>query len=92
MMHVKLSDQQWERIRHHFPEESRSKGRRGQPMVSARRVFEETVHPEIQAWVRAGVLDRVLEDLAGEAKQRGLFDGPEAYVGRSCGRRAAARA
>ena len=39
-MHVKLSDEQWERIRRHFPEKSRPKGRRGRPMAPARRVFE----------------------------------------------------
>ncbi len=32
------------------------------------------------------MLDAVLEDLAGEAKQRGLFDGSEAYVDASFAR------
>ena len=39
------------------------------------------------------MIEAVLEDLAVEAKQRGLFDGSEAYVDASSrGRRAAARA
>ena len=108
MMHVKLSDEQWERVRHHFPEESKPKGRRGRPMAPARRVFEavlwilhtgaqwsflpqccpnyKTVHRRFQAWARTGVIEAVLEDLAGEAKQRGLFDGSEAYVDASFAR------
>ena len=103
-LHVRLSDEQWERIRHHFPEESRPKerrGRRGRPPAPVRRVFEavlwilhtgaqwsflpqcypnyKTVHRRFQTWVRTGVLDRVLEDLVGEANQLDLFDESEAY-------------
>ena len=100
-LHVRLSDEQWERIRHHFPKESRPKGRWGRPPAPARRVFEavlwilhtgaqwnflpqcypnyKTVHRRFQAWVRTGVLDRVLEDLVGEANQLDLFDESEAY-------------
>ena len=36
---TKLTDDQWKRIRHHFPEERRGK-RRGRPPVPARSVFE----------------------------------------------------
>ena len=28
MLHVKLTDEEWERVRHHFPEERKPKGRR----------------------------------------------------------------
>lgn len=108
MTQVTLSDAQWERIRHHFPEEAGGKKRLGRPPVPARRVFEavlwilhtgaqwsllpqcypnyKTVHRRFQTWVRTGVLERVLKDLAGEAKQRGLFDGTEAYVDASFAR------
>ncbi len=105
MTTVKLSDEQWERIRHHFPEEAQKGKRRGRPPVPARHVFEavlwilhtgaqwsflpecypnyKTVHRTFQTWVRTGVLERVLRDLAGEARQRGLFD---AYVDASFAR------
>ena len=36
---ITLTDSQWKRIRHHFPEERKRK-RRGRPPVPARRVFE----------------------------------------------------
>ena len=107
MMDVKLSNEQWERVRHHFPEETRPQGRRGRPPASAW-VFDatlwvlhtgaqwrflpqcypnyKTVPRRFQTWVRTGVLKRVLEDLAGETKQRGLFDGTEAYVDASFAR------
>ena len=108
MTTVKLSDEQWERIRHHFPEEAQKGKRLGRPPVPARRVFEavlwilhtgaqwsflpqhypnyKTVHRRFQTWVRTGVLERVLRDLAGEARQRGLFDGTEACVDASFAR------
>lgn len=37
---LKLPDDQWNRIRHHFPEENRPKGQRGRPPVPAREVLE----------------------------------------------------
>ena len=37
---LKLTDRQWERIRHHFPEERRKAGRRGRPPVPAREALE----------------------------------------------------
>jgi len=37
---LKLSDQQWERIREHFPEENIEEGRPGRKPVAARRVLE----------------------------------------------------
>ena len=37
---LRLTDDQWNRIRHHFPEENRPKGQRGRPPVPARRVLE----------------------------------------------------
>ena len=37
---LRLIDEQWNRIRHHFPEENRPKGQRGRPPVPARRVLE----------------------------------------------------
>ena len=37
---LRLTDEQWNRIRHHFPEENRPKGHRGRPPVPARRVLE----------------------------------------------------
>ncbi len=46
----------------------------------------KTVHRRFQAWVRTGVLEDVLKDLADEAKQRGLFDGSKAYVDASFAR------
>lgn len=40
-MHVlKLSDQQWERIREHFPEETAEEGRPGRKPIPARKVLE----------------------------------------------------
>ncbi len=37
---IRLSDEQWERIRSHFPEEHISDGRAGRKPVPARRVLE----------------------------------------------------
>ena len=37
---IRLDDQHWERIRHHFPEENISDGRPGRKPVSTRRVLE----------------------------------------------------
>ncbi len=36
MRNLVLSNEQWGRIRHHFPEESKPRGSRGRPPVSAR--------------------------------------------------------
>ena len=40
MTKLMLSDEQWERIRHHFPEKSKPKGSRGRPPVSDREAFD----------------------------------------------------
>ena len=37
---VKLTDEQWERIREHFPEERRVPGRAGRKPIPTRRVLE----------------------------------------------------
>ncbi len=37
---LKLTDAQWERVRHHFPEERREGKRRGRPPVPAREILE----------------------------------------------------
>ena len=37
---IRLSDLQWERIRHHFPEENIADGRPGRRPVSTRQVLE----------------------------------------------------
>ncbi len=37
---IKLTDEQWERIRHHFPEENIPEGRRGRKPIPTRRVLE----------------------------------------------------
>jgi len=39
-MKIRLTDEQWERIRHHFPEENIPAGRRGRKPVPTRRVLE----------------------------------------------------
>ena len=39
-MTVKLTDQQWERIREHFPEENIPAGRAGRKPVPTRKVLE----------------------------------------------------
>ena len=102
MRKLELTDEQWERIRRHFPEESKPKGSRGRPPVPAREIFDavlwvlhsgapwhflpqcypnyKTVHRRYQKWVRTGVLDGVLRDLAAEARRCGVLDGEEAYV------------
>ena len=102
MRKLVLSDEQWERICHHFPEESRPKRSRGRPAVPAREVLDavlwvlhsgapwhflpqcfpnyKTVHRRYQRWMRTGVLDSVLKDLAAEAGRYGLLDGDEAYI------------
>ncbi len=94
MFRVKLTDEEWERVRHHFPEERKPKGRRGGPRVPTRDVLEavlwilrtgaewswlpqcypnyDTVRRRFQAWVAAGVVEKVLADLA---EPRNLFDG-----------------
>lgn len=93
MYHVKLTDEEWERVRRHFPEEGKPKNRRGRPPAPTRNVLEaalwilrtgaewpwlpqcyprhETVRERLEAWVAAGVLEKVLEDLA---EPRDLFD------------------
>src|SRR3954453_20116653 len=40
---IRLSDLQWERIRHHFPEENIADGRPGRRPVSTRQVLEGTL-------------------------------------------------
>ena len=40
MLHVKLTDEEWERVRHHFPEERKPKGRREQGRRPTRDVLE----------------------------------------------------
>src|SRR4030095_11791840 len=37
---IRLNDSEWERIRHHFPEETISEGRPGRKPVSTRKVLE----------------------------------------------------
>jgi transposase len=37
---LRLNDEQWERIREHFPEENIPEGRAGRKPVATRRVFE----------------------------------------------------
>ena len=43
MRKLVLSDEQWERIRHHFPEELKPRGSRGHPPVPARDVFDSVL-------------------------------------------------
>jgi len=40
MKKLELSDAQWKRICHHFPEESKPKGQPGRPSVPAREVLD----------------------------------------------------
>ena len=37
---IKLNDEQWERIRHHFPEENRPQGVAGRKPIPARDILE----------------------------------------------------
>ena len=83
-MRVKLSDEQGDQIRHHFCKEAAREKRLERPPTPAWRTFDAVqwilhtgAHPNyrtmdrrFQALVRTGVLERVLEDLAGKATQR----------------------
>jgi transposase len=40
---IRLNDSDWERIRHHFPEENISEGRPGRKPVSSRKILEATL-------------------------------------------------
>jgi hypothetical protein len=46
---LRLSDEQWDRIREHFPEENIPEGRAGRKPIAARQVLEWILNTEI-AW------------------------------------------
>jgi hypothetical protein len=84
---IRLSDLQWERIRHHLPEENIPDGRPSRKPVPTRQVLEpqcypnyKTVHRRFQAWCRSEVLRGVLMDIANELRERGVLDEEECFI------------
>ena len=89
---LRLSDEQWERIREHFPEENIPEGRAGRKPVPARTVLEavlwilntgaqwhmlpQTVHRRFQQWCQR----EVLAELANTLREQGAIDEREAYI------------
>ena len=88
---IRLTDEQWERIRMHFPEEHIPDGRPGRKPIPTRRVLEavlwilNTGYPNyktvrFQAWCRDEILRRVLTDVANELRDRGVLDEEECFI------------
>jgi hypothetical protein len=72
---IRLRDEQWERIRDHFPEENIADGRPGRKPTPTRFVLEA-----FQTWCRDEVLRRVLTDVADELRDRGARNEEECFI------------
>jgi transposase len=82
---IRVTDEQWERIRKHFPEEHIPDGRPGRKPILTRRVLEAVLwifnsgahaatklsEGTSQTWCRDEILQRVLTDVANELRDRG---------------------
>ena len=68
---IRLTDEQWERIRDHFPEENIADGRPERKPIPTRCVFEAVlwILNTGQTWCRDEVLRRVLTDVANEFEE-----------------------
>src|SRR5437868_10564917 len=92
---IRLTDEQWERIRMHFPEEHISDCRPGRKLIPTRRVLEAVLwihntgaqwhmlpqsYPNYKTVHRNEVLRRVLTDVANELRDRGALDEAECFI------------
>src|SRR5256714_6715802 len=93
---IRLTDEQWERIRMHFPEEHIPDGRPGRKPIPTRRVSLvdsqhrramahaaaelPELHRRFQTWCRDAVLRRVLTDVANELRDRGALNEEEYFI------------
>ena len=69
---IRLSDEHWERIRDHFPEEHIPDGRPGRKPVPTRRVLEAVL------WIlNTGAQ---LTDVANELRDKGVLDEEESFI------------
>ena len=85
---LRLSDEQSERIREHFPEEHIPPNRPGRKPIPTRRVLEAVLwilntgaqYRRFQAWCRNDVLREAMTDLANALRDQGALDESECFI------------
>jgi putative transposase of IS4/5 family DUF4096 len=75
---IRLTDEQWERIRDHFPEAKIADGRPGRKSIPTRRVLEAVL------WILNTGARRVVADVANELRDSGALDEGECFIDATC--------